>query len=89
MDSDVIQQYFSLELGLGIIAAMASEHTWQNGLQTIVVGHLFASNVTQLAARRLFTVLYVGFYCAVCATVEADGYCGGVAGGVAVKGRAG
>ena len=52
MDSDVIQQYVSLELGVGIVAAMASEHTRQNGLQTIAVSHLFASNVTRLAVRR-------------------------------------
>lgn len=52
MDSDVIQQYVSLELGVGIVAAMASEHTRQNGLQTIEVAHLFAPNVTRLAVRR-------------------------------------
>ncbi|MDY7549022.1 CysB family HTH-type transcriptional regulator [Glaciimonas sp. CA11.2] len=52
MDSDVIQQYVSLELGVGIVAAMASEHTRQNGLQTLEVLHLFASNVTRLAVRR-------------------------------------
>ncbi|PUA16526.1 CysB family HTH-type transcriptional regulator [Glaciimonas sp. PCH181] len=52
MDSDVIQQYVSLELGVGIVAAMASEHTRQSGLQTIEVAHLFASNVTRLAVRR-------------------------------------
>jgi len=52
MDSDVIQQYVSLELGVGIVAGMASEHTRQNGLQTIEVSHLFAPNVTRLAVRR-------------------------------------
>ncbi len=52
MDSDVIQQYVSLELGVGIIAGMAAEHTRQNGLQTIDVPHLFSSNVTRLAVRR-------------------------------------
>ena len=52
MDSDVIQQYVSLELGVGIVAAMASEHTRQNGLQTLEVAHLFAPNVTRLAVRR-------------------------------------
>ncbi|QRX81885.1 CysB family HTH-type transcriptional regulator [Glaciimonas sp. PAMC28666] len=52
MDSDVIQQYVSLELGVGIVAGMASEHTRQNGLQTLEVAHLFAPNVTRLAVRR-------------------------------------
>lgn len=31
---------------------MASEHTRQNGLQTLKVAHLFAHNVTGLAVRR-------------------------------------
>jgi len=52
MDSDVIQQYVSLELGVGIVAGMASEHTRQSGLQSIEVAHLFAPNVTRLAVRR-------------------------------------
>jgi LysR family cys regulon transcriptional activator len=49
MDSDVIQQYVSLGLGVGIVASMAMGN---NGLRTIEVPHLFAPNVTRLAIRR-------------------------------------
>lgn len=52
MDSDVIQQYVSLGLGVGLVASMATEHTRQNGLRSIEVSHLLASNVTRLAIRR-------------------------------------
>ena len=52
MDSDVIQQYVSLGLGVGLVASMATEHSRQNGLRSIEVSHLLASNVTRLAVRR-------------------------------------
>jgi LysR family cys regulon transcriptional activator len=52
MDSDVIQQYAALGLGVGIVASMAVEHNRANGLQVIESGQLFAPNVTRLAVRR-------------------------------------
>jgi LysR family cys regulon transcriptional activator len=65
MDSDVIQQYVALGLGVGIIASMAFENNQgaagatgittasrTNGLRTLVASHLFATNVTRLAVRR-------------------------------------
>jgi LysR family cys regulon transcriptional activator len=52
MDSDVIQQYVSLGLGVGIVASMAIEHSRASGLQAIEAVHLFAPNVTRLAVRR-------------------------------------
>ncbi len=51
MDSDVIQQYVSMGLGIGIIASMAAEHL-PKGLHPIPAGHLFATNVTRVAVRR-------------------------------------
>lgn len=52
MDSDVIQQYVSLGLGVGIVASMAVEQGCGAGLRHIEVDHLFAANVTRLAVRR-------------------------------------
>ncbi len=52
MDSDVIQQYVSLGLGVGIVASMAIEAQRSNGLQAIEASHLFSPNVTRLAVRR-------------------------------------
>jgi LysR family transcriptional regulator, cys regulon transcriptional activator len=52
MDSDVIQQYVSLGLGVGIVASMAAEQNRANGLKPIEAAHLFAPNVTRLAVRR-------------------------------------
>jgi LysR family cys regulon transcriptional activator len=52
MDSDVIQQYVNLGLGVGIIASMAVEKDGSKGLRAIEVSHLFAQNVTRLAVRR-------------------------------------
>lgn len=52
MDSDVIQQYVSLGLGVGIVASMAVEHNRNGGLQALEAAHLFAPNVTRLAVRR-------------------------------------
>ncbi len=52
MDSDVIQQYVALGLGVGIVASMALEGNHNNHLQTISSVHLFAPNITRLAVRR-------------------------------------
>jgi LysR family cys regulon transcriptional activator len=52
MDSDVIRQYVSLGLGVGIVAEMAMEHNGNHGLQAIGAKHLFAPNVTRIAVRR-------------------------------------
>ncbi len=52
MDSDVIQQYVSLGMGVGIVASMALDASRSYGLHTIEVSHLFAANVTRLAVRR-------------------------------------
>jgi len=51
MDSDVIQQYVSLGLGVGIVASMAVDYLPAN-LHTISADHLFAPNVTRVAVRR-------------------------------------
>jgi LysR family cys regulon transcriptional activator len=52
MDSDVIQQYVSLGLGVGIVASMALEQGRHQGLNAIEASHLFAPNITRLAVRR-------------------------------------
>lgn len=52
MDSDVIQQYVLLGMGVGVVASMAVEHNCVNGLTAIGASHLFAPNVTRLAVRR-------------------------------------
>lgn len=52
MDSDVIQQYVSLGLGVGLVASMAIESHRDHGLKTLQASHLFSSNVTRLAVRR-------------------------------------
>jgi LysR family cys regulon transcriptional activator len=52
MDSDVIKQYVSLGMGVGIVASMAFDHGRDKGLRAIEASHLFAPNVTRLALRR-------------------------------------
>ena len=52
MDSDVIQQYVALGLGVGIVASMAIETQRTHQLRTISADHLFTPNVTRLAVRR-------------------------------------
>ncbi|WP_019141580.1 CysB family HTH-type transcriptional regulator [Noviherbaspirillum massiliense] len=52
MDSDVIQQYVALGMGVGIIASMAIDQNRTQGLQSIEAAHLFAPNVARLAVRR-------------------------------------
>ena len=51
MDSDVIQQYVSLGLGVGIVASMAAEQL-PKGLKSLPANHLFATNITRIAVRR-------------------------------------
>lgn len=51
MDSDVIQRYVSMGLGVGIVASMAAEEL-PAGLRAIPAGHLFEKNVTRVAVRR-------------------------------------
>ena len=51
MDSDVIQQYVSLGLGVGIVASIAVDYLPAN-LHAISADHLFAPNVTRVAVRR-------------------------------------
>ena len=51
MDSDVIQQYVAMGLGVGIVASMAAEQL-APGLHAIRANHLFAPNVTRVAVRR-------------------------------------
>jgi LysR family cys regulon transcriptional activator len=52
MDSDVIQQYVLLGLGIGIVASMAVQPAPASGLATLEAAHLFAPNLTRLAVRR-------------------------------------
>jgi LysR family cys regulon transcriptional activator len=52
MDSDVIQQYVALGMGVGIVASMAVEHNRNPGLKAIPANHLFALNTTRVAVRR-------------------------------------
>lgn len=51
MDSDVIQQYVAMGLGVGLVASMAAEQL-PKGLRAIRANHLFAPNVTRVAVRR-------------------------------------
>lgn len=52
MDSDVIKQYVTLGMGVGIVASMAFDHGRDRGLRAIESSHLFAPNVTRLAVRK-------------------------------------
>ena len=52
MDSDVIQQYVSLGMGVGLVASMAVENNLSPNLRAIQANHLFATNVTRVAVRR-------------------------------------
>lgn len=52
MDSDVIKQYVTLGMGVGIVASMAFDETRDKGLCAVEASHLFAPNVTRLALRR-------------------------------------
>lgn len=52
MDSDVIQQYVSLGMGVGLVASMAVESNLSTSLKALPAAHLFAPNVTRVAVRR-------------------------------------
>ncbi len=52
MDSDVIQQYVALGMGVGLVASMAVDSNLGHGLKAISADHLFAPNVTRVAVRR-------------------------------------
>ena len=52
MDSDVIKSYVELDMGIGIIAAVAFEPERDSGLTLLPCDHLFAANQTLLAVRR-------------------------------------
>lgn len=52
MDSDVIQQYVNMGMGVGIVASMANDYGRHPGLQSLSASHLFAPNVTRLAIKR-------------------------------------
>jgi len=52
IDSDVIKTYVELDLGVGIIAAMAFDPQRDRGLKAIDAGHLFRASTTRIAIRR-------------------------------------
>ena len=52
MDSDVIKQYVTLGLGVGLVASMAFDHGRDKGLRAVEASHLFAANTTRLALRK-------------------------------------
>ena len=52
MDSDVIQQYVALGMGVGIVASMAIGPNSTQNLKAIPADHLFAPNTTHVAVRR-------------------------------------
>ncbi len=52
IDADVIKTYVELELGVGIVAAMAFDPKRDRGLRALDASHLFKSNTTRIAIRR-------------------------------------
>ncbi|MBB5390928.1 MULTISPECIES: CysB family HTH-type transcriptional regulator [unclassified Herbaspirillum] len=52
MDSDVIQHYVALGLGVGIVASMAVDQAKHQDLLPISASHLFKPNIARLAVRR-------------------------------------
>ncbi len=52
MDADVIKTYVELEMGVGIVAAIAVDEQRDAHLQALDARHLFAANMTRLAIRR-------------------------------------
>jgi DNA-binding transcriptional LysR family regulator len=52
IDADVIKTYVELELGVGIVAAMAFDAKRDRGLRALDASHLFKSNTTRIAIRR-------------------------------------
>lgn len=52
LDADVIKSYVELDIGIGIVAAMAFDARRDNGLSMINTNHLFGENQTKLAVRK-------------------------------------
>ena len=52
IDADVIKTYVELEMGIGIVAAMAFDPKRDRGLHALDASHLFKSNTTRIAIRR-------------------------------------
>ncbi|MCI1003929.1 CysB family HTH-type transcriptional regulator [Herbaspirillum sp. C7C8] len=52
MDSDVIQQYVSLGMGVGLVASMAVDQGKHQEMVAIHASHLFKANIARLAVRR-------------------------------------
>ncbi len=52
LDADVIKTYVELELGVGIIAAMAFDAERDRGLVLLDGAHLFEANTARIALRR-------------------------------------
>ena len=87
MDSDVIQQYVALGMGVGIVASMAIEQGRHAGLKPVEASHLFAPNVTRLAVRRAaylrsYTVDFILQFAPTLTRVDIDTALGGAGAGV-------
>lgn len=52
IDADVIKTYVELEMGIGVVAAMAFDAKRDRGLRALDASHLFKSNMTRIAIRR-------------------------------------
>jgi LysR family cys regulon transcriptional activator len=52
LDADVIKEYVSLGLGIGIVAAMAHDDERDMRLRRLGCEHLFGENVARIAVRR-------------------------------------
>ena len=52
IDADVIKTYVELEMGIGIVAAMAFDAKRDRGLRALDASRLFKSNTTRVAIRR-------------------------------------
>ncbi|MBU41547.1 MAG: transcriptional regulator [Marinobacter sp.] len=52
LDADVIKSYVELELGIGIIAAMAFDPSRDHALLLLDTAHLFEENITSIALKR-------------------------------------
>ncbi len=52
IDSDVIKTYVALDLGVGILAAMAFDPEQDKNLRAIDASHLFEPSATRIGIRR-------------------------------------
>jgi LysR family cys regulon transcriptional activator len=52
VDSDVIKTYVELDLGIGIVSAVAFDEKRDRHLRAITAGHLFGTMTTRVAVRR-------------------------------------